>query len=423
MTSNIVKHIPSTRNTQTITSAVAAPASPWQGDWEMVREQGIVRILTTIAIKSGDDTTIGGTFVFEFSEDGSNAVISETRAIDDLTTVRDFDLLNAGKWYRCSFEPDVALGSNTIFLTTQYRTDFDGAFVRLGNQEIEEQNAALPQTFAYLKAFRSNGKSIGVTVNRAGQLLTGDSGPEVARGNVVGQTNVNFFGRNPDVDTASTPEDVWLGGGAYTGHPTGSPETIEVFSSSANDTSAGTGARTVQIEGLATKTSTAYTTENLTMNGTSAVTSSGTWYRINKITVLTAGSVGTNDGTITVRHTTTTANVFAQLSAGSGRSAVGAWTVPDGTTLFINGLYIGGTRSLLGTPGAFNVALQKRLVDTGAWINIRDYDISTDGSAVDINYKNPIVVEAQADIRFRVLGVSDNNTTISVELNGTLFDD
>ena len=411
----------SSRNTKTVTSADAAPASPWQGDWEPTREYGYDRILITLS--SATTSGLGGTFIFEFSEDSSTSTITETRTIDDFATVRDFDLLNAGKFFRCSFEPDVGLSSNTVIITTQFARGYQGAFVRLGNQEIEEQNAALPQTFAYLKAFRTGGKSIGVTVNRAGQLLTGDSGPEVARGNVAGQTNINFFGRNPDIDTATTPEDLWLGGGQYTGHPTGSPELVEVFSSSTSDTSAGTGARTVRIEGLATSDATAYTTEDLTMNGTTAVTSSGTWYRINKIVVLTAGSGGTNAGTITCRHKTTTANVFAQLAASSGRSAIGAWTVPAATTLFINGLWIGGTRSLLGTPGAFNVALQKRLFGSGAWINIRDYDISTDGAPANLSFKNPILVEAKADLRFRVLGVSDNNTTISAELNGVLFDD
>lgn len=62
---------------------------------------------------------------------------------------------------------------------------------------------------------------------------------------------VNIQGRNSDVDTAS-PEAIWEGGGIYTGQPVGgSAETIDVFSSNANDAAAGTGLRTVRLFGSA----------------------------------------------------------------------------------------------------------------------------------------------------------------------------
>ena len=37
--------------------------------------------------------------------------------------------------------------------------------------------------------------------------IAGEQGP--------GFFSVNKFGRNPDIDTGSTPEDVWSGGGLY----------------------------------------------------------------------------------------------------------------------------------------------------------------------------------------------------------------
>ena len=43
---------------------------------------------------------------------------------------------------------------------------------------------------------------------------------EVSRGAVNGWSTRRKFGRNADVDAGSTPEDVWNGGGVYTGFPT-----------------------------------------------------------------------------------------------------------------------------------------------------------------------------------------------------------
>lgn len=168
-------------NTQAVTSAEASPGSPWIGGWTETRDEGIVRLLTVLA---GSDPEIPGTFTFEFSETGTEvglglAPISESRPIGDFDTVRDFDLINAGAFYRVAFEPDSALGAETVFVTTTLRRQDDGAFVRLANQELEESNAAMPSAFAYLKAFdEETGKSFNVrpdthTIDLENSLDTG----------------------------------------------------------------------------------------------------------------------------------------------------------------------------------------------------------------------------------------------------------
>lgn len=65
---------------------------------------------------------------------------------------------------------------------------------------------------------------------------------------VPGYRRIAAIGNNPDLDTATLPEEIWTGGGQYpwmTGNTA-----LEILSSSANDASAGTGARTVSISGL-----------------------------------------------------------------------------------------------------------------------------------------------------------------------------
>lgn len=72
----------------------------------------------------------------------------------------------------------------------------------------------------------------------------------LALGMTQGLSLVLKFGRNPDVDTGAS-EDIWNGGGLYTGFPTtGSAEPLGVASSSANDTAAGTGAITASANNL-----------------------------------------------------------------------------------------------------------------------------------------------------------------------------
>ena len=147
----------------------------------------------------------------------------------------------------------------------------------------------------------------------------------IASGKMPNCILVNKFGRNADVDAA---EDVWDGGGDYTGFPTSTLETVTVISSSANDAAAGTGARTLRIYGL--DANYALQQEDVTLNGTTGVATSNTYRRVYRAYVLTAGSVQTNVGALTLRHTTTAANIFAVMAAGYGQTHVTAYTVPTG---------------------------------------------------------------------------------------------
>lgn len=64
----------------------------------------------------------------------------------------------------------------------------------------------------------------------------------IALGQVPNNDIHTKFGINPDVDAATAPEDIWNGGGTYTGFPVGGTatvaETLQVFSSSTADTAA-----------------------------------------------------------------------------------------------------------------------------------------------------------------------------------------
>lgn len=142
----------------------------------------------------------------------------------------------------------------------------------------------------------------------------------------------HIYGRNPDVQSGTVPEDIWNAGGLYTGFPS-QLETIQVFSSSANDTGAGSGARTFIVNGL--DANYREITETFVLNGTTPVVSTQMFTRANMTRVITAGSDGSNAGTITVRHSTTTANIFSSTPIGTNHSHTAMYTVPEGYTGFL----------------------------------------------------------------------------------------
>ena len=121
----------------------------------------------------------------------------------------------------------------------------------------------------------NNFKSVGV--NQAGALLSSDFGTEVARGLYPGYAISRKFGRNTDIDTTTTPEDIYNGGSVYTGFNATANENIAVVSSDANDTgtlvSSGTttgGSTTTVIDSSGT-----FVTDSVTVNDVVLLDGSG----------------------------------------------------------------------------------------------------------------------------------------------------
>jgi len=241
---------------------------------------------------------------------------------------------------------------------------------------------------------------------------------EVAKGNVVGHSFNTKFGRNPDIDVG--PEDIWNSGGTYTGQPlhSASAETVEVFSSDAADTSVGTGARTVLITGLDSNWD--EISETITLNGVTGVTSANSYHRLYRIKVLTAGSGAGNAGTLTCRHTTTTANIFAVLPVGQNQTTIAAFTVPAGYTAIILRIknQIGRTN---GSAGSADYSLRIREED-GVYGAVR-YETITTNFPDSYDLRGGIVLPAKTDVKVRCESVSDTNTAFSSAIEYILIAD
>lgn len=233
---------------------------------------------------------------------------------------------------------------------------------------------------------------------------------QVVRGLVAGITLNTKYGRNPDIDTATDPEDVINVGGLYSGQPTtGSASTMTIFSSSSSDSSGGGGATGLKLYGLDWNYN--YQTEDLPISGTSLVAGTKTWKRCNRIRILGAGSAGHNVGTITARWTSNNQNIFASVPAKANRSQICAYTVPAGKTVYIKKIGLSLNRGN-GSTGSANIYLLIREFG-GVYERRRTYSL---GSAGINQLELDITVPEKSDILVRVDQVSANDTDVSAEL-------
>lgn len=251
----------------------------------------------------------------------------------------------------------------------------------------------------------------------SGALITGDYSTEVSLGNISNRINVSKFGRNSNIDINTVPEDIWSGGDLYKGHPTTiAPKTVEVVSTDASDTAAGVGAQTIRIEGLRDNAASQYDTEDFTLNGTTPVTSTKNWYRINRGYVLTAGSSEYNVGTITCRYTAPdTSVIFFTIVPQFNQSTACVYTVPAGVTGIIKRSYLSITRAS-GAAGSALILLQVRdTLGGGVFRSLNTYDIQTGGNIDDVRIGG-VILEPGSDIRMRCQSVSDNATIANAEI-------
>lgn len=237
-------------------------------------------------------------------------------------------------------------------------------------------------------------------------------GIQIAMGRNPLVSYYSAYGYNPDVDATSAPEDIWNGGGLYTGFPD-EIETLDVFSSSANDTSAGTGARTVRLYGRGATGLTQV--EDVILNGTSHVTTSRSWTRMFLARVITAGSGATNAGQITVQHTTTTANVFAVMPVGTSRTNISAFTVPLDRRSPFNKYR--ASMSNTGNPTATarcRVSVMTREYGSSVWEQRRSIWIQNTAGSVEVRLDAAFMLPPGTDIIMRVeSGASADNLSVT----------
>lgn len=182
---------------------------------------------------------------------------------------------------------------------------------------------------------------------------------EVAEGNVSGYATLDKFGQTTDADSG-VDTDIWDGADGVTSTdiwvaPT-QARVHAIVSGSLNDSDTGganpqsTGMRTIRVYGLQTWSS-AESSEDVILDGTTAVNTSNSYVIIHRMKGLTWGSGQTNAGIITATAATD-GTVTAAIQAGENQTLMAIYGVPDTKTIHISH----GYATVLKAGGASGVA-------------------------------------------------------------------
>lgn len=172
--------------------------------------------------------------------------------------------------------------------------------------------------------------------SKAQPVISADSYVEVMKGNVPGHSIVNKFGRNPSIGTSLSFVSI---SGQYQTPLTS--QNLEILSSSALDTLAGTGGRSVVVIGLDGDFNEINETVNL--NGVTPVQLSKKFIRVFRMYVASSGTYATTTtsshvGTITLRNTgagVIWSRITVADGIGIGQSQIGGYTIPAGKTAYL----------------------------------------------------------------------------------------
>jgi hypothetical protein len=226
-----------------------------------------------------------------------------------------------------------------------------------------------------------------------------DFGFMVQRGLYAGMSFINVFGRNTNAANLT----IWP---VPTGYSTpASARLLNVVSNNVNDTSGGTGARTIFIEGVNSNYD--VVNEIVTMNGVITVVTNNQYIALNIVYVATAGSAQWAEGNITFIQQSG-GNQLAVIRSTTSSAENAVYTVPRGYTAFINELFITGFNTTSNTT--CHVTLQTKTF-SGVFLN--QCLIVLTGNLVnhlDKHFTAPLVAPERSVVQFRSIGATGGGT-------------
>jgi cephalosporin-C deacetylase-like acetyl esterase len=229
---------------------------------------------------------------------------------------------------------------------------------------------------------------------------------QVARNQIMGHSAVTLFGYNGDLD--QTEESVWPNGGTVP-HPT-TASVLDIVSTSTNDDAAGTGARTVFIEGLDNNYN--VVSETVVLDGTTVVETVNSYLYVNQLYVATTGSGGVNAGEITAKVDTT---LYDLIAVGYNQRTTAHYCVPAGYTAYLTqGAITAGQASGSTSITAF-------LKQHGPDGILRVVAISTlNNGSIQYDFAYPIAITEKSCFGATAVG-SANNNSVSAFFNFVLI--
>jgi len=239
----------------------------------------------------------------------------------------------------------------------------------------------------------------------------------LAKGNIQSHRIVNKFGRNADVDLAAA-EEVWATGGLRT--YLAAAETLDIVSTDAADAGAGTGARTVLLEGC--DASFEEITEIVTLAGLTPVVTTQAFIRLNRVFVVTTGTGLENAGIITIDPTSSGSGARqCTIAAGDGQSLIGHYLIPVSHSVYMISMHTSIAAAAGGASKQGNFRLFYRPTG-GAWRIQNDFRQRSDGSpSPDLANGVPTKYET-GDLKW-IVSVDADDTAAFVQYSMILVND
>lgn len=236
----------------------------------------------------------------------------------------------------------------------------------------------------------------------------------ISRGHSIGYRTLYKFGYNPDVN--GDEETVWEQGGDYPWLD--SAVTMFVSSTSVNDTSGGSGANTILIQGL--DENYVEIEETITLNGQTQVTTQLSYLRVYRAFVTLAGSSGTSGGIIYIGSSGATGGVpngtvYANLGIGN-QTQIAAYTVPAGHTLYVDEINI--TAALNLANKRVNASFHTR--DFGSNVFRTRFINVLQSNQLNQRFKYPQDFAEKTDVEVRV-STNTTNNPIAASFQGVLI--
>lgn len=278
--------------------------------------------------------------------------------------------------------------------TNPVGADSDGNLKAIG-PHVALNNGPVPTKSALIAGHYPAGSLIvPVQVDDQGRLVT----------SAITGFGANFsFG---DITTSATTR-VPLRRTAYTEQTTNAQR--ELLSSSANDTAAGTGARTVLVT-YYDQTGAGPFTETVTLNGTGVVlTVSTTMCFIEKMEVVTAGSTGSNVGTITIR--TIADVVIGTITPTDNQTFWAHHYVATGKVANITGMSCGHNGTTVGSGALFTLNARPIGVANAIEKQVSDFvRLYGQSSTFARSYVSPIKIPGPARLQVYVTPETSTST-------------
>lgn len=298
--------------------------SNFTGEWEDVGDYDSL----TVAVKTDQN----GYFTVEFSPDATNT---------DSTLTRYYNI------------PDSYVHPNEIEAPHRYAITRKYARVRFYNDSGTNQTYFRLQTSIGQKAPLNVPIDGKISVDYDATVVRPtDHRQEIALGLRQGWTLWNKFGYNLTVPNSTTPEVVASWSATWSPTTSGA-ETLSVVSTSAADDLGSTGAEIILIIGIDSNYEPIE--EYVTLNGTSAVTTTASFIGINRMYAVQFGTGNENAGAINITGSSS-GDTYGQIPAQSNVSQQCIFYTPIGHTFLADWVWI-NVRKLSGGGGTPRVTV------------------------------------------------------------------